>query len=76
MDIFETTYNIKLPSSKDIRTSFEKLLQELCNKNDCKYEMEVKTKWYCVYDRYIVKIFGTKLNTKIIEKQLRLLTKF
>jgi hypothetical protein len=76
MNIFETRYEIRLISSKGVRTSFNKCIPELCSKYDCSCEIEVKTKWFWFYDKYIVKIIGTKENTKIIEKQLKLLANF
>ena len=76
MDIFESKYEIKLITSNDVRVSFNKCVPELCHKYDCTCEIEIKTKWYWTYDRYIVNIIGNKENTKIIEKQLRILANY
>jgi hypothetical protein len=76
MDIFESKYEIKLITSNDVRVSFKKCVPELCHKYDCACDIEIKTKWYWSYDRYTVKIIGSKENTKIIEKQLRILANY
>jgi hypothetical protein len=74
MEIFETTYKIKLISSKNVRAHFNKCVQELCDKNDCKCEIQINAKWFWVFDHFIIKIIGNKINIEIIETQLKLLT--
>ena len=74
MAIFETTYNLRLVSSKKLRFLMFRDTPKLCQKFNCECEISVEKKWWWFNDHYTIKVTGTNKDIKKIETQFKLIT--